>query len=59
MNLYDADTNSLITEANSEQAQASYASDPTGVILIDLDGNVIADGTWESQQPGVRKVYVS
>jgi len=59
MNLYDENGN-VIGPATAEQIAASNASDDAGHnggILIDADGDVIKDGSWDAQQPGVRKVY--
>ncbi len=55
----DSDTNQVIwTTATLEQWWASQATDE-GHILVDADGRVVQPGTWEAQQPGVRKVYVA
>jgi hypothetical protein len=60
MTLYDADTDNPIGPATREQAAASYAddNDDNGAILIDAQGNVVRPGTWDADQPEVRKVYV-
>ncbi len=57
--LRDFDTCELIGTATAEQIEASDASNYSGVILIDADGDVVADGTWAAQQPGVRQAYVA
>lgn len=56
--LFDADTADKIGPATAEQISASLAAGDTGVILVDIEGNVIADGSWDARQAGVRKVYV-
>lgn len=56
--LYDSDTAELIGPATTAQIEASMATDE-GHILIDSDGDVVTDGTWAAQQPGVRRVYVA
>jgi hypothetical protein len=56
--LFDAETSREIGPATYRQSQASATAGDTGIILIDADGDVVIDGTWEAQQPGVRKVYV-
>jgi hypothetical protein len=58
--LVDAGTGEDLGLALPEQIQASYrdTEDPTGIILVALDGTPVTPGTWESQQPGVRRVYV-
>lgn len=56
--LFDADTAEKIGPATPEQTEASFAAGYTGIILVDVDGDVVIDGTWSAQQPGVRSVYV-
>lgn len=56
--LYDAETNEPIGPATSEQIAASLSAKPTGGILVDRDGDVVEEGSWAAQQPGVRTVYV-
>jgi hypothetical protein len=57
--LRTADTDEVIGEATPAQIEASLAAGDTGIILIDADGDVIDDGTWAAQQPGVRRVWVA
>lgn len=57
--LYVADTGQWLGEATDAQVAASVAAKPDGIILIDADGDVVIDGTWAAQQPGVRKVHVA
>lgn len=57
--LFDANTADKISPATPEQIEASLSAGDTGTILVDADGNVVADGSWESQQPGVRTAYVA
>ena len=57
--LFDANTADKIGPATPEQIEASLAAGDTGTILVDADGNVVADGSWEHQQPGVRTAYVA
>lgn len=57
--LFDYATGDKIGPATPEQIAASLDAGDTGAILIDADGTVIADGSWEAQQPGVRTVYVA
>lgn len=57
--LFDADTAERIGDATDAQVAASLAAKPDGGILIDADGDVVIDGTWPAQQPGVRRVYVA
>jgi len=46
-NLLDADTGEIIGEATAEQIAASDAADAQGgIILIDDDGAVVADGGY-------------
>lgn len=56
--LFDADTNDAIGPATADQINASLAAGPTGIILIDADGDVVEFGTWPANQKGVRRVYV-
>lgn len=56
--LYDADTAEPIGPATGAQASASLAAEPTGIILIDADGDPVAEGSWGARQPGTRAVYV-
>ena len=59
--LYDADTGDIIGPATREQVDASDDAEARGgyggVFLIDQDGDVIAEGSWDAQRPGVRRVY--
>lgn len=55
--LYDYDTSERIGTATPEQIAACDAAGEAGAILIDADGDVIAQGSWDAQQPGVRTVY--
>lgn len=59
--LFDLATGDKIGPATADQIEASFSDDAgeTGAILIDADGDVVVDGTWEAQQPGVRAVYVA
>lgn len=57
--LFDGDTTDEIGPATAAQIEASLAAGDTGLILIDGDGDVVEDGTWAAQQPGVRKVFVA
>jgi hypothetical protein len=57
--LMDADTGDKIGAATPAQIEASLAAGDTGIILIDADGDVVDDGTWAAQQPGVRRVWVA
>ena len=57
--LFNADTTDEIGPATAAQIEASLAAGDTGLILIDADGNVIHEGSWEAQQPGARKAYVA
>ena len=57
--LYDAETAERIGNATDAQVAASVAAKPDGIILIDADGDVVINGTWAAQQPGVRKAYVA
>lgn len=56
--LHDGDTGELIGPATDAQVAASLA-ELDGHFLIDADGDVVYDGTWPAQQPGIRKVYVA
>ena len=58
--LYDYATAEKIGPATDEQIEASYdeAAGHAGANMIDADGNVVEDGAWAAQQPGVRTVYV-
>ena len=55
--LRDGDTDASIRPATAAEIVQSLAT-AEGGILIDADGDVVQDGTWAAQQPGVRKVYV-
>ncbi len=59
--LYDADTAERIGPATAAQVEASdlaaQRDGGAGVILIDADGDVCPVGSWDAQQPGVRRVY--
>jgi len=57
--LMDADTAEPIGPATDEQISASMAAGETGIILIGADGSVVVDGSWDAQQPGVRRVCVA
>lgn len=57
--LVDVDTCESLGVATAEQATASYEAGSNGLILIDADGDVVTDGSWEAMQPGVRAVYVT
>ena len=57
--LFDYATGDVVGAATPEQIEASLAAGDAGAILIDAAGYVIADGSWEAQQPGVRTVYVA
>jgi hypothetical protein len=57
--LFDSYAGTLIGPATAEQIAASLAIDGLGHILINPAGEVVDDGSWESQQTGVRKVYVA
>lgn len=57
--LVDSETGDDLGEATAEQIAASDAAGDEGHILIDVDGNVVQDGTWAAQQAGTRKVYVA
>lgn len=56
--LCDSDTGEDLGPATSQQAEAS-ARTVEGHILIDTDGDIVEPGSWASQQPGVRRVYVA
>lgn len=56
--LLDYNTGDKISPATPEQIEASLAAGDTGAILVDADGNVVADGSWEAQQSGVRTAYI-
>jgi len=55
--LRDSDTDEAIWSATPAQWWASQAT-VEGYIVVDADGSVVTDGTWDAQQPGVRKCYV-
>lgn len=55
--LIDGETNETIGRATAEQIEASFATD-AGWILVNADGDLVADGSWDAQQPGIRKAYV-
>lgn len=55
--LHDAATGLRIGPATRAQFDASLATE-NGLILIDLDGDVITQDSWAAQQPGVRTVWV-
>lgn len=58
--LYDADTADDLGIATAPQMAASDYSEAkgeNGIFLIDADGDVCPDGSWDSQQAGVRRVY--
>lgn len=57
--LYAADTAELIEIATPAQVEASALAGETGIILVDADGEPIAESSWDAQQPGVRKVYAA
>ena len=57
--LYEYNTSDKIGPATSDQIEASLAAGDTGTILVDADGNVVADGSWEAQQSGVRTAYIA
>lgn len=57
--LHDYATADKISPATPEQIEASLSAGDTGTILVDADGNVVADGSWEAQQPRVRTAYVA
>lgn len=60
--LYDYDTGEDLGPATPEQHAASNAMAElygTGAFLIDAEGRVTRDGTWDAQQPGVRVVFTS
>ncbi len=59
--LVDYWTGEELRVATREQVLAAVRSknDMTGTILIDADGDVVTEGTWEAQQPGVRTVWVA
>jgi hypothetical protein len=57
--LHDYNTGDKISPATPEQIEASLAAGDTGIILVDADGNVVAKGSWEAQQSGVRTAYVA
>lgn len=61
--LFDSRTGEKIGPATADQIDESLGAAEVdggfGGILIDADGNVIADGTWAAQQPGVRAVFVA
>lgn len=56
--LYDYDNAEDLGVATAEQI-AACDNAPGEVILIDADGDVIAPGSWDAQQRGVRSVYTS
>lgn len=56
--LIDNETGTVIGQATDEQADASDHTTENGVILIDAEGDVVWDGAWAAQQPGVRRVWV-
>lgn len=56
--LHDSDTGEMLGPATNAQVDASLA-ELDGHILIDADGDVVLEGTWPAQQPGVRRVYVA
>lgn len=57
--LMDAETDELIGPATPAQIEASLAAGDTGMILIDADGDVIEQSSWDADQPGVRTVWVA
>ena len=55
--LYDADTADCLGVATDDQIEASDNAGDTGIFLVDADGDVVSAGSWDAQQPGVRRVY--
>lgn len=55
--LYDYDSGQDLGLATPAQVQASEKAANTdggaGVILVNSEGTVISDGSWDAQQPGV------
>ncbi len=58
--LLDADTNELIRALSAHDSELVVASATAdgGVILVDADGELVAEGSWDASQPGVRRAYV-
>ena len=63
MTLYTADESTDIGEATTEQAEASDAAGPEGIITIDEDGTVIPasqhDFARRFRAATLRRVYVA
>lgn len=61
--LCDYESGETIGPASPAQIAAGQAQiakgDYTGAFLVDSDGDVIPDGSWDAQQDGVRSVWVS
>jgi len=58
--LMDSGTAEDLGPATDAQAEASNRSEDAGQnghFLIDADGDVLAAGTWDARQLGVRAVY--
>jgi hypothetical protein len=58
--LIDTETHETITTTPSREVIEASLAEPTGTgtVLVDSDGDVVRDGTWDAQQPGVRRAYV-
>ncbi len=58
--LLDADTGNVIDQLRVDNAEliAAAGKAPSGVILVDADGELVAEGSWSARQPGVRRAYV-
>ena len=59
--LMDADTAEYIGRATAAQVEASDRAAEkdggAGIILVDANGDVCPEGSWEAQSPGVRRAY--